>query len=109
MLLVKADPESLELRDAPYYTALHHAAECRNDSALRALLSLGADIEARAAGNQVRSALHFAALNGAPSCVEALIGAGADVRALNAVRHSPCHSAASSAETAAPARKKALC
>lgn len=84
--LVEVDADSLELGDQLHLTALHHAADCRNGAVVRLLLELGANKEARAAGNGVRSPLHFAALAGAVECASLLIAAGADVHARDAVR-----------------------
>jgi ankyrin repeat protein len=73
-------------------TPLHWALPCGNDSAVRVLVELGADIDRR--DNNGRTALFGAAANMQSSCLELLIALGADVDVVADSGRTACHFAA---------------
>jgi ankyrin repeat protein len=73
-------------------TPLHWASSDGNDSAVRVLVELGADIDRQY--NNGRSAWIYAAEYAQPSCVELLLALGADVDVVTNNGETACHLAA---------------
>jgi ankyrin repeat protein len=73
-------------------TSLHWASSSGNDSAVRVLVELGADIDRQ--DSRGRTALINAAENVQSSCVELLLALGADVSLVNKQGRAACHVAA---------------
>lgn len=69
--LVKGGRYSVDSADRLGYTALHHATICNSITAVRLLLELGANINAKT--NSGMAALHFAAINGPQQMISVLV------------------------------------
>mmetsp|Transcript_23542 Transcript_23542/g.81939 ORF Transcript_23542/g.81939 Transcript_23542/m.81939 type:complete len:415 (-) Transcript_23542:38-1282(-) len=92
MTLIEVHGAEVDSLDADECTPLHVAARDDKADACRALLELGANIEARnCAGN---TPLHCAAANGCRAAMEVLFAAGADVHARNTGEWTPLYIAA---------------
>jgi ankyrin repeat protein len=73
-------------------TPLHWASLSDNDSAVRVLVELGANIDRQ--NNNGWTALHYAAEKAQSSCVELLLAIGADVNLVETNGQTACHFAA---------------
>ena len=93
-------PRTPTAPDAIGMRPLHYAAQLANSSALSALLSLGADVNA-STSKHGNTAMHWAASQGRAESLRLLQAAGANVNARSIEMECPLHSAAARGRTAA--------
>lgn len=95
--LVGEDKGRLAAMSSDGWSALHLAAHFDRADAVRALLSMGADVRARSANANGNTPLHAAAAGGAAEAARLLVAAGAEVGATDALGWAPLHIAAAGA------------
>lgn len=91
--ILQAHPELADAKDEEGLTVLHQAVMASDVRAAKALLGLGADVNATAEGV---APLHWAALWGSRELVEVLLAAGAELHQRDEQGFTPLHMAAMS-------------